>query len=229
MSSVKMACLHAGSCFHLHQHSPHRETNNNRQRYDGDHLKWKCSQTFPSRKLSFYISFLSYWVEGKVCPTKPRRWWLQPDMLIYYETQERTSLLLISLTKSSFHNNLHSTPHRDQLAFNYQSSTTLFCWVDNSQLTWSMHWGLECPHIPQHAPSCVLLQHLHLPHQGSQESSASAIIKTFSTISRCFARNIYANFGNCNLVLFFTSSVLPCKLIPFSAFHLFVFLEFWNF
>ena len=25
----------------LHQHSPHREANNDRQRYDGDHLKMK--------------------------------------------------------------------------------------------------------------------------------------------------------------------------------------------
>ena len=148
-------------------------------------------------------------------------------MLIYYEAQERTNLLQMSLTNSSFHNNLHTTLHREQLAFNYQASTTLFCWGDNSQLTWSMHWGLECPHIPQPAqhPPSGLLQRLHLPHQGSQESPASAIIKTFSTFSRCFARNIYANFGKCNLVLFFTSSVLPCKWIRFMHFTSLFFLN----
>ena len=113
--------------------------------------KWKSGQTFPSRKFSLYI--ISYWVEGKVCPTKPWRWWLQPDMLIYYETQERTNLLLMSLTNSSFHNNLHSTPHTVQLSIISQAQ---FCFADMreqflagpSQLTWSKHWGLECPHIP---------------------------------------------------------------------------------
>ena len=153
-------------------------------------------------------------------------------MLICYETQLRTNLLLMSLTNSSFHNNLHSTPHTVQLSIISQAQ---LCFAEMreqflaspSQLTWSTHWGLECPHIPQPAqhPPSGLLQRLHLPHQGSQESPASAIIKTFSTFSRCFARNIYANFGKCNLVLFFTSSVLPCKWIRFMHFTSLFFLN----